>query len=69
MAEITTVTLCCALLAGVSLFILQLVCNAVPQPFIDEFFHIPQAQKYCIGSFSEVSILTRFLFSTNAISM
>ncbi|KZM25064.1 Dolichyl-P-Glc:Glc(2)Man(9)GlcNAc(2)-PP-dolichol alpha-1,2glucosyltransferase [Ascochyta rabiei] len=24
----------------------------VPQPYLDEFFHVPQAQKYCKGDFS-----------------
>ena len=30
--------------------------NAVqPEPYMDEIFHIPQAQKYCQGNFREVS--------------
>ncbi|XP_039263673.2 dol-P-Glc:Glc(2)Man(9)GlcNAc(2)-PP-Dol alpha-1,2-glucosyltransferase-like isoform X1 [Styela clava] len=33
--------------------ILQAVCQILPAPFIDEIFHIPQAQHYCNGSFSE----------------
>ena len=27
----------------------------VPNPYMDEIFHIPQAQKYCQGKFLEVS--------------
>ncbi|KAK2066903.1 hypothetical protein P8C59_000681 [Phyllachora maydis] len=30
---------------------LALVCHAVPEPYLDEFFHIPQAQKYCEGRY------------------
>jgi len=29
------------------------VYNVQPTPFIDEAFHIPQAQKYCAGNFTE----------------
>ena len=29
----------------------------VPNPYMDEIFHIPQAQKYCQGDFFLVSIL------------
>ena len=25
-----------------------------PQPYMDEIFHVPQAKKYCNGSFNEV---------------
>ncbi|KAJ3489843.1 hypothetical protein NLG97_g5910 [Lecanicillium saksenae] len=28
-----------------------LVSRAVPEPYLDEIFHIPQAQKYCEGRF------------------
>ncbi|KAG6036546.1 hypothetical protein E4U19_003166 [Claviceps sp. Clav32 group G5] len=30
-----------------------LVSHAVPRPYLDEVFHIPQAQKYCEGRFLE----------------
>ena len=42
--------------AGVSLSIFNVVNNAVPQPYMDEIFHIPQARKYCYGKFQEVCI-------------
>lgn len=29
------------------------ITNLVPEPYMDEIFHIPQAQKYCKGSFKE----------------
>lgn len=33
--------------------------KAQPNPYMDEIFHVPQAQKYCAGNFTEViSFLT-----------
>jgi alpha-1,2-glucosyltransferase len=32
---------------------LYLVAKLVPEPYLDEIFHIPQAQKYCQGRFLE----------------
>lgn len=29
-----------------------LVNHIVPQPYMDEIFHVPQAQQYCLGNFS-----------------
>jgi alpha-1,2-glucosyltransferase len=26
----------------------------VPKPYMDEIFHIPQAQNYCLGNYNEV---------------
>ena len=34
-----------------------LVQKHVPEPYMDEIFHIPQARRYCAGNFSEVSVL------------
>jgi alpha-1,2-glucosyltransferase len=31
----------------------QLVVDVVPQPYLDEIFHIPQAQQYCKGEFAK----------------
>lgn len=31
------------------------VYTVQPTPFIDEIFHIPQAQRYCQGNFAQVS--------------
>ncbi|KAG5983121.1 hypothetical protein E4U55_000765 [Claviceps digitariae] len=39
------------ILSSVSWF--TLVSHAVPQPYLDEIFHIPQAQRYCEGRFLE----------------
>ncbi|CAJ0549423.1 Ff.00g030360.m01.CDS01 [Fusarium sp. VM40] len=36
-----------------SIFWLYLVSAQVPEPYLDEVFHIPQAQKYCQGKFQE----------------
>lgn len=30
--------------------------EVIPLPYMDEIFHIPQAQRYCNGSFFEVRI-------------
>jgi hypothetical protein len=30
------------------------ITNHVKVPYMDEIFHIPQAQKYCDGNFTEV---------------
>ncbi|KAF1849843.1 glycosyltransferase family 59 protein [Cucurbitaria berberidis CBS 394.84] len=30
----------------------NVVSNKVPEPYLDEFFHVPQAQKYCIRDYS-----------------
>ncbi|KAM4060499.1 DIE2/ALG10 family protein [Hirsutella rhossiliensis] len=40
-------------LAGASFAWLSAVSKTVPQPYLDEVFHIPQAQKYCHGRFGE----------------
>ena len=43
-----------ALMAGYSVLLACLasqVAQLVPQPYMDEIFHIPQAQAYCAGSF------------------
>ncbi|PHH80359.1 hypothetical protein CDD80_1804 [Ophiocordyceps camponoti-rufipedis] len=32
---------------------LGIVSKAVPEPYMDEVFHIPQAQRYCRGGFAE----------------
>ena len=31
----------------------QLVANKVPEPYMDEIFHVPQAQRYCEHRFNE----------------
>lgn len=38
------------------------VYTVQPKPFIDEAFHIPQAQKYCQGNFEEVCMFALFGF-------
>jgi hypothetical protein len=44
------------LFALVTLCIFNIVYEVQPVPFLDEIFHIPQAEKYCRGLFREVSI-------------
>lgn len=40
-------------LAGACFSWLYIVSAVVPEPYLDEVFHIPQAQKYCEGRFLE----------------
>ncbi|KAL7792037.1 glycosyltransferase family 59 protein [Trichoderma ceciliae] len=40
-------------LAAAAFLWLGVVSEMVPEPYLDEVFHIPQAQKYCEGRFSE----------------
>ena len=45
-----------ALMAGYSVLLAGLanqVAKLVSQPYMDEIFHIPQAQAYCAGRFLE----------------
>lgn len=45
------------LLVLVTLYIFNVVYEVQPVPFLDEIFHIPQAEKYCKGLFGEVSTM------------
>ena len=38
----------------VALFILTTIDAAQPTPYLDEIYHIPQAQEYCRGNFTYV---------------
>ena len=38
--------------------VFEKINSAIPNPFIDEIFHIPQVQKYCSGIFDEVSMVS-----------
>ncbi|KAF2035367.1 hypothetical protein EK21DRAFT_54280 [Setomelanomma holmii] len=38
--------------ANISATWYNVVSREVPEPYLDEFFHIPQAQKYCQGDYS-----------------
>jgi hypothetical protein len=44
------------LLALATLCVFNMIYTVQPLPFLDEIFHIPQAEKYCRGLFREVSI-------------
>ena len=41
----------------VSWLVLSKIEENAPKPYMDEIFHIPQAQKYCAGNYTEVCIL------------
>ena len=41
-----------AILIAITSFIFGLFNNKQPQPYMDEIFHIPQAQNYCVGNLS-----------------
>ncbi|PHH92252.1 hypothetical protein CDD83_8177 [Cordyceps sp. RAO-2017] len=42
-----------SLVAGACFLWLNAVSRAVPEPYLDEVFHIPQAQRYCHGDFRQ----------------
>lgn len=45
-----------ALFAFMTVVLFDFINLIQPIPFIDEIFHIPQAQRYCLGQWSEVSV-------------
>ena len=38
-----------------SWLVLNRIDEKVYKPYMDEIFHIPQAQQYCVGNYSEVN--------------
>ncbi|CAI8027872.1 Dol-P-Glc:Glc(2)Man(9)GlcNAc(2)-PP-Dol alpha-1,2-glucosyltransferase [Geodia barretti] len=40
------------LLAAVGVATVRLINKAQPDPYMDEIFHVPQAQNYCVGDYS-----------------
>lgn len=42
---------------GVSGCLLLKIDHAQPNAYMDEIFHIPQAQEYCMGHYDKVTIL------------
>lgn len=52
MAEFSFYSMCSALVA-ISVAVSLLVFRNQPTPYLDEIFHIPQAQKYCKHNFFE----------------
>ncbi|USP76553.1 glycosyltransferase family 59 protein [Curvularia clavata] len=40
------------LIASLTATWIEYVSSEVPKPYLDEFFHVPQAQKYCEGDYS-----------------
>lgn len=36
----------------------------VPQPYMDEIFHVPQAQQYCKGNYNEVQKILFLIWRT-----
>ncbi|XP_022203020.2 putative Dol-P-Glc:Glc(2)Man(9)GlcNAc(2)-PP-Dol alpha-1,2-glucosyltransferase [Nilaparvata lugens] len=44
---------CFSLYMITSVIVFNYVYEAQPKPFIDEIFHVPQAQKFCNGTFNE----------------
>ncbi len=45
-----------SLVLAASAGVFALLHRTRPEPFMDEVFHVPQAQKYCMGKFKEVRI-------------
>ena len=44
-----------AIYGAVTLILATQIHSRIPSPYMDEIFHVPQAQKYCMGNFKEVS--------------
>ncbi len=44
------------LFLSLSACILLKIDSKQPKPYMDEIFHVPQAQKYCDGNFNEVRL-------------
>lgn len=40
----------------------QLVQDQIDSPYMDEIFHVPQAQQYCLGNYDHVSLLIHSLY-------
>jgi len=47
---VTAISYVCGLLA-----VFVLVNEEMPEPYMDEVFHVQQARSYCVGNFSHVS--------------
>ena len=35
-------------------FLFSTIDDTVNMPYMDEIFHVPQAQQYCVGNYDEV---------------
>ena len=44
----------CGIYGALTVITAYQIYDHVPEPYMDEIFHIPQAQKYCSGKFLEV---------------
>ena len=51
-SAVTTLLIAAYVVASSAVF--AVVTAAVPEPYMDEIFHVPQAVKYCQGRFREV---------------
>ena len=40
------------ILSAMTAAVLALINTTVPDPYMDEVFHVPQAEKYCSGNFT-----------------
>lgn len=38
----------------ISFLVLNYIQENVSKPYMDEIFHVPQAQEYCMGNYNEV---------------
>ena len=46
---------------GTLLIISNVINEIQPLPYLDEIYHIPQAQEYCRGNFSHVTNVLQFI--------
>lgn len=49
--------------AAVTWIILNVVDQTQPIPYLDEIYHVPQAQEYCKGNLTYVRILLQLIIS------
>lgn len=49
-------SVCVGVISLLTFSIFNVIYQIQPSPYIDETFHVPQAQKYCNGEFREVRL-------------
>ena len=41
----------------INFLVLYKLDEIVDKPYMDEIFHVPQAQQYCLGNYNEVNLI------------
>lgn len=50
---------------SVNWLVLNKIDAVVKEPYMDEIFHVPQAQQYCVGNYTEVGYIYIFDINSN----